>query len=89
VRRLRVEIDGEAARGRHDLKRVADGEFSLAKVENAPAIHPLDADLKHPIIEAGTDRIGAPDFLPIEVAAEGQVLAGPKGEIGTFGRAQA
>ena len=65
----------EAAVRRHDGERVPGLELPVDPAGEAPVRHFLHGDAKLAVFQAGADRVGPPDFFPVEVPAQRQELA--------------
>ena len=71
----RVELGVEAARGRHHLEHVADGERAGREAGEVPAGEHLDPDPQQPGLRRRADRVAAAHVVAGELGADRQVLA--------------
>ncbi len=78
ARLLRRQLHPEAACGHQDVNRLAGPQRLLRPRREQPAGRALDGDPQLPVINAGADRVGAPDLLVVQRRAERQILARPE-----------
>ena len=73
--RRRIERHEEASLGRHHLNAVARLQMGVDPVGENAAAHFAHADAQLAIVDSRADRIRAPQVLPVDVAAQREVLA--------------
>ena len=72
---FRVQINGEMALRRHDFQSLAGLELLVGKGGEATARNLFDGDAKLLVVDTAADRVGAANFLAIQLGAHDQVLA--------------
>ena len=74
---MRLGLDGheEAPLRRHHLQRVAGLQGAVDPVGEDAALHLAHAHAQLAVVDAGADRIGAPQVLALDVLAQREVLA--------------